>query len=81
MHQGDTMPEAREIQLAAYRAMGSARRLQLAFEMSERAREIAIDGMMARHPELTRSEARLRVIRRLLGDELFDAAWSRRLEK
>ena len=61
--------------------MGPAHRVLLAFEMSERAREIAIDGMMARHPELTRSESRLRVIRRLLGDALFDAAWSGRLEK
>lgn len=80
MHRSDTNPEAREVQLAAYRAMGSARRLQLAFEMSEHAREIAIDGIMARHPELTRTEARLRVIRRLLGDSLFDAAWSRHPE-
>ena len=81
MPQSDTTPEAREAQLAAYRAMGSARRLQLAFEVSERAREISIDGMMARHPELTWSEARLRVIRRLLGDALFEAAWSRHPEK
>ena len=81
MRQRDTTLEAREAQLTAYRAMGSARRLQLAFEMSERAREIAIDGMLDRNPQLTRTEARLRVIRRLLGDALFDAAWSRHPEK
>ena len=58
--------------------MGPAGRVKLAFEMSERAREIAIDGMMARSPGLSRSEVRARVLRHMFGIELFEAAWGRR---
>ncbi len=58
--------------------MGPARRLQLALEMSERAREIAIEGVMAREPGIARAEARLRVLRQILGETQFDAAYAAR---
>lgn len=71
----DTDDPAHRVQLDVYRAVDPARRVRLAVEMSERARELAIQGTLARHPELTRAEARARVLRHVLGDALFDAAW------
>ena len=78
MRSPDTHPDAHRVQIEAYRAMGPARRLQLAREMSERAREIAIEGVMAREPGIGRAEARLRVLRQILGEAQFDAAYAAR---
>ncbi len=55
--------------------MGPERRAELAFEMSEQAREISIQGIRARDPELSYAEARAKLLRRLLGAELYDAAY------
>ena len=71
----DTSVAARDVQLAALRAMGPARRAELALEMSEQAREITIQGILARNPELSYAEARAQLLRRLLGPELYDAAY------
>jgi hypothetical protein len=49
----------------------------MAFAMSQYAREITIAGMMDRDPALTHPEARARLLRRLLGAELYEAAFSR----
>ena len=78
MHARDTTSEAHAVQLEIHRAMGPARRLRLAIEMSERAREMAISGEKAREPGLTREKARLRVLRRILGDALFEEAYVKR---
>ena len=78
MRSPDTHPDAHRVQIEAYRAMGPARRLQLAFEMSERAREIAIAGVMNREPGISPEAARRRVLRQILGDALFEAAYGRR---
>jgi hypothetical protein len=71
----DTDTGAHRAQLDAYRAMGPARRVRMVIEMSERARRLSIQGMQRRHPGMSSSEARARVLRRTLGDELFEAAW------
>lgn len=71
----DTTPEALAVQRESLRALGGARRVELAIEMSEQAREIAIAGMLARDPGLTREAARARLLRRILGDELYEAAY------
>lgn len=71
----DTSPEARAVQLAVYARMGPARRVELAFELSERMRELAVEGIRARSPELSLAEARRILWRKLLGDELFHAAF------
>lgn len=42
--------------------------------MSEQARELSIAGRLARAPGMTRSEARAELLRRMLGDELYEAA-------
>ena len=71
----DTSREARAVQLQAQRRLGPAGRVELAFEMSEQARAISISGALAREPGLGPEEARARLLRRLLGDALFDACW------
>jgi hypothetical protein len=75
MSSGDTTAAAREVQCAALRALGPAGRVELALEMSEQARAIAIDGIVARHAGVGPEQARARLLRRLLGAELFDAAY------
>jgi len=78
MRSRDTSEEAHAVQLAVHRAIGPAERVRLAFEMSARSREIAIAGILAREPGLAREEARARVLRRILGDALFEAAYVER---
>jgi HEPN domain-containing protein len=75
MRPRDTTREAFDAQRAAWRRLGPARRVELAFEMSEQAREISIRGALAREPGLAPEEARARLLRRLLGDALYRAAW------
>ena len=75
MRSRDTSYAARVAQREAQRRLGSAGRVALAFEMSEQARAISIEGAMAREPGLKPEEARARVLRRLLGDGLYDACW------
>ena len=75
MRARDTAAEAREVQLAALRALGPTRRVELAFEMSEQARAISLAGVLAREPGLSPEQARARLLRRILGAALFDAAW------
>jgi hypothetical protein len=50
--------------------MSPSQKGQLAAEMSEEARRIAIQGERRRHPELTEAEARQNVLRRIWGPEL-----------
>ena len=80
MHSRDTTPDAHRAQIEIWRAMGPARRVRLAIEMSERARAIAVAGVMAREPGISPEAARLRVLRQILGDALFEAAYGSRSE-
>jgi len=75
MRARDTAAAAREVQLAALRALGPARRVELALEMSEQARAVSLAGVLAREPALSPEQARARLLRRILGAALFDAAW------
>jgi hypothetical protein len=78
MRSRDTTDEALEVLRAAQRRLGPARRVELAFEMSEQARDVSIRGALAREPGLAPEEARARLLRRLLGDALYRAAWPAR---
>jgi hypothetical protein len=71
----DTSPDAHAAQLAVYARLGPVRRFELGFVLSEQAREIALGGIRARHPELSREAAQRVLWRRLLGAELFAAAF------
>jgi hypothetical protein len=78
MRSRDTDRKALDVQRAVLRRLGPARRVELAFEMSEQARALSIQGAMAREPGLAPEEARARLLRRLLGDALYRAAWPAR---
>jgi hypothetical protein len=49
--------------------------MELAIEMSQQARATAIQGIRDRDPSLSLGEARGVLLRRLLGDALFEAAY------
>jgi hypothetical protein len=66
----DTEIAARAAQVAALRRLGPSGRVRLAAEMSEDARRISIEGERRRHPELTESQARRAVFRRLWGIDI-----------
>jgi len=51
--------------------------VELAFEMCSEARNLSIAGMRQRDPALSEQEARGRLLRRLLGDALYTAAYPR----
>ncbi|MBA2541985.1 MAG: hypothetical protein H0V17_20250 [Deltaproteobacteria bacterium] len=63
------------MQIALYRAMSPSRRCELAVQMSEDARQIALAGIRARHPEYDATTARFALFRILVGDDLFRRAW------
>jgi hypothetical protein len=69
----DTDERARQAQLAALKRLGPEGRVRLAVEMSEDARRIAFEAEQRRHPQLSRSEARQAVLRRLWGAALTAA--------
>ena len=71
----DTSGDARRAQLRAYARLGPSRRVEIAYELSEAIREIAIQGIRSRDSGLTPEEARSALLRRLLGEALFRAAF------
>jgi hypothetical protein len=74
----DTDQSAHAQQIAVWRRMSGEQRLQLGISMSDEAREISLAGIRARHPEYGAGEARDALIRLLLGDALFRAAYPTR---
>jgi hypothetical protein len=71
----DTSPEAHELQIAAYRRMTPARKVELAVQMSEEAWEMAADGIRLRHPDYESSAVKSALWRLRLGDDLFRHVW------
>lgn len=52
----DTSPEAAQLQIELHRQFTPARRLAMAFEMSEFARSLSRAGLRSRNPHLTDEE-------------------------
>jgi hypothetical protein len=75
MRAADTTTNEHAVQLAVYRRLGAARRIELAAEMSEDARRVSLAGIGARHPGYGPQERLWALRRLLLGDELFGRAW------
>ncbi len=73
----DTDPRARAAQLAALRRLGPSGRVQLAAEMSEDVRRIALDAEQRRHPELSAAEVRRIVLGRMWGQALADNVYDK----
>ncbi len=66
----DTSPEARRLQQAIWRRMGSSERVRLAAEMSEEARQVALAGIARRRPELSQVERIRELVRLMHGIDL-----------
>ena len=71
----DTTPQARRAQIEALRRLGPVGRIAQALDMSDLARRIAVQGWLDRHPDWSAARARAQVLRRALGDELYEAAY------
>jgi hypothetical protein len=65
----DTTAEADLVQLEAYRRMGGAGRAAVVFRLNDLAREAAMAGIRARHPDYDDERQRLAYARLVLGDE------------
>lgn len=73
----DTSEDAFLVRLAILRRMTLTQKAEQISELSEALRACMIAGVCFRHPEYAADEARWAVIRHLLGDELFGAAFPR----
>ena len=73
----DTTPEADEVQRAAWKRMGPSARAAVALRMSEDLRQVTMDGIRHQHPGWSEERVREAMLRRVLGDELFEAAFRR----
>jgi hypothetical protein len=71
----DTDADARAAQIGALRRIGGAGRVEQAFRMSEQARRISIAGILRSNPNLSQAEARAILLRRVLGEDLYQAAY------
>jgi hypothetical protein len=68
----DTSPAAAEVQRAVLREMTGSERMALGLQMSDDARQLALDGLRHRHPEFSEAESQRALRRLMLGDELAD---------
>jgi hypothetical protein len=66
----DTHAAAERLQLAIYRDMTPARKLQLVLEAMQLSRDLALAGLRARHPAAAPGELRRRLFGLELGEEL-----------
>ena len=68
----DTSKEALEVQLACLRHMSSRERIRQTCAMSRRVRNMAMDAIRRRHPDLGDAEVRLMFIELTYGKSLAD---------
>ena len=71
----DTTADAHARQREIYRAMSGAARLQIAFELSDTSRRLALAGIRGRHPTYTDAQVDQAWARLMLGDALCLAVW------
>lgn len=63
----DTHPQAALVQQAIFRRMTASERLQMALEMSESIRNVALAGLRSRRPELNEQELKRELLRIMYG--------------
>ena len=63
----DTTPEAARIQANVLRRLGPARRLDIAFELSETVRAMVRERLHAQHTELDEPHLRMALVEELYG--------------
>ena len=66
----DTTDEAREVQIAAYRAMTPSQRVEIALQLSDDVRALSRSGIRRRHPEFDERGVHHEFLRILYGSEL-----------
>ncbi len=71
----DTDPAAERMQLAIYRDMTPARKVQLVVEAIHLSRDLALAGLRGRHPAAGPDELRRRLYGLELGEELATKAY------
>lgn len=72
----DTTPEAWAVQTEALRKMGGTARSAIMLRLNEQARELAMAGIRARHPDYTDEQVKFAYFRLKLGDdELVRRVW------
>jgi hypothetical protein len=69
----DTAADVARIRRAVLSSKTGAERTSMALEMSELVRQIAIDGIRRRSPDIGSAELVLKLIERLHGREIADA--------
>jgi hypothetical protein len=67
----DTTPDAHRKQIEILRKMSPERQALISFELSDNVRQIAIAGIRKMRPDFTETQIRRELLRRLVGDELF----------
>jgi hypothetical protein len=71
----DTAPDVHQAQEAVWSRLEAEGRIRLMLQLSDELREVALDGIRRREPDLTETQARGRLLRTLLGDDLYAAAY------
>lgn len=63
----DTSPEAAAVQEEIFRRMSPSQRFRMAIEMSESMRNLALEGLRSRRPELNEQELSRELMRLMYG--------------
>ena len=71
----DTSSEAWAVQVETWQRMGTAGRGRASLDMSDFARQTALQGIRRRHPDYDDEQARRALLRLLYGDALTAAAY------
>lgn len=71
----DTLPEAYDAQIEAYRRLEGKGRTAVMFRLSEIARRNATAGITERHPDYDGERLRMALFRLRFGDDLARRVW------
>jgi len=75
MRELDTSSKARKVQIEILRKMKPEQRLGVSLELSKLSKKLLEEGIRSRHPEYSKQEVKLTVIKVLLGNELFEIVY------
>jgi len=71
----DTSVTAQAVQMGVYRRLGPSGRVGLAMQMSEDARQLALEGIRRRNPTYSTAELETALLVMFIGEDLVKAAW------
>jgi hypothetical protein len=67
----DTTPDAHRKQIEIIRKMSPEKRALISFELSDNVRNNVIAGIKKMYPDFTDTQTKAELLRRMVGDELF----------